>query len=176
MRLPGSRFAYSAFGRVMTAGGGPPSGQMKVEAVSQNCGNLQVIVSNICCHTLRLSLGRRVDRRGRSVPSPWFEAEMHLQTILALYRRRSFYFFNSTLHIHRGLFVTCYLIWRVVSDSWGRHDRARIYYSGNSPNEWNRRLRSICQCSETKESSGWIAWERNLQDTRRHRWQQRFHI
>lgn len=43
LRLYGHRYAYSAFGKVSTAGGGSPSNQMNVEAISQNCGNLQVI-------------------------------------------------------------------------------------------------------------------------------------
>jgi hypothetical protein len=41
IKLYGKRYAYSAIGKVSTAGGGSPSNQMNVEAVSKDCGNLQ---------------------------------------------------------------------------------------------------------------------------------------
>ncbi|KAI6176776.1 hypothetical protein M3Y97_00835400 [Aphelenchoides bicaudatus] len=41
LKLFGTRYAYSAFGKVSSAGGSSPSSQMNVEAISKNCGNLQ---------------------------------------------------------------------------------------------------------------------------------------
>ncbi|KAI6214901.1 hypothetical protein M3Y94_00322600 [Aphelenchoides besseyi] len=40
LKMFGQRYAYSAFGKVLTAGGIPVN-QMTVEAISKNCGNLQ---------------------------------------------------------------------------------------------------------------------------------------